>query len=139
MMDSKPQQRSRSHAGFTLVEVLAALMLIAIVLPAVMKGAAMATSIASSARRRNEAAGLAEEKLAEIIATDQWQQNSLSGDFGTDWPGYRWQATVQPWTEDTSGAGLQQVDLRVSWMARSKQDSLTLTTLAYAQTQTQTP
>ncbi len=128
-----------AHVGFTLVEVLAALMLIAIVLPAVMKGAAMATSIASSARRRNEAAGLAEEKLAEIIATDQWQTSSLSGDFGSDWPGYRWQATVQSWPEDTSGAGLQQVDLRVSWMARNKQDSLTLSTLAYAQTQTQTP
>jgi prepilin-type N-terminal cleavage/methylation domain-containing protein len=131
--------RSRQRGGFTLIEVMATLMLVAIVLPAVMKGASLATSAASTAKRRNEASGLAEEKLAEIIATNQWQGSSLSGDFGSDWPGYRWQATVQSWPQDTSGAGLQQVDLRVSWMARGRPDSLTLSTLTYAQTQTQTP
>lgn len=131
--------RSRRRGGFTLIEVLATLMLVAIVLPVVMKGAALATGAASTAKRRNEAAGLAEEKLAEIIATDQWQGSSLSGDFGSDWPDYRWQATVQSWPQDTSGAGLQQVDLRVFWTSRDRPDSLTLSTLTYAQTQSQTP
>lgn len=139
MIHSATTSGSRSRPGFTLVEVLATLMLIAIVLPAVMKGATLATAAASIARSRTEASGLAEAKLAEIIATNQWQTSSLSGDFGTDWPGYRWQATVQSWPQDTSGAGLQQVDLRVSWAARGREDSLTLSTLTYAATQAQTP
>ncbi len=137
MIHYKAPSRSRRRGGFTLVEVLATLMLMAIVLPAVMKGVSLATAAASTARRRNEATGLAEEKLAEIIATDEWQKSSLSGDFGSDWPGYQWQATVQSWPEDTSGAGIQEVDLRVSWIARNSEDSITLTTLTYAQGQTQ--
>jgi len=137
MSRSERSSRSRHRRGFTLVEVLATLMLVAIVLPVVMKGASLATGAASTAKRRNEAAGLAEEKLAEFIATNQWQTSSLSGDFGSDWPGYRWQATVQSWPQDTSGAGLQEVDLQVFWTARSRQESLTISTLTYAQTQTQ--
>ncbi len=122
-------QRPMAHA-FTLIEVLATLLLMAIVLPAVMQGVTLATGAGSAARWRTEAAGLAKSKLSEIIATDQWQQGNLSGDFNPDWPGFQWQATVQPWPGDTNGTGLQQVDLTVTWTERGRSESLTLTTLA---------
>jgi hypothetical protein len=125
-------------------------MLIAIVLPAIMKGIALSSSAATTARRRTEAAGLAEAKLQEIIATDQWQNGgNLSGDFGSDWPDYTWQATVTPWTQtttysassastnSTADSTLQQVDLRVMWKSRGRDDSLTISTLAYERTTTQ--
>jgi general secretion pathway protein I len=120
--------------GFTLIEVLATLLLIAIVLPAVMRGMTLATEAGSAARWRTDAAGLAQSKLAEIVATDQWQQGNLSGDFSPDWPNYQWQATVQSWPGDTSGAGIQQIDLTITWTERNRPESLTLSTLAYGGT-----
>jgi len=128
-------EAQRSHSAFTLVEVLAALMLIAIVIPVVMQGITVAANTASAARHRNEATGLAESKLAEIVATAQWQTGTLAGDFSPDWPDYRWEATVQPWAQDTSDASLQQIDLRLIWNARGRENSLTLSTLAYDRSQ----
>jgi general secretion pathway protein I len=121
---------SRRH-GFTLVEVLATLMLIAIVLPAVMKGISLATSTGTNARRRTEAVGLAESKLNELIVSQQWQGGQMSGDFSPDWPDYHWQATVQSWPQDATGVGIQEVDLEVTWLSRNQPDSVKLSTLTY--------
>lgn len=124
--------------GFTLIEVLATLMLLAIVFPVMMQGITVAGSVADAARRRTEATGLAQSKLAEIVATGQWQQGNLSGDFGSDWPAYRWEATVQPWALDNTNESLQQIDLRVIWTARGREYSVSVTTLAYAKGQSTT-
>ena len=123
--------RRRPRRGFTLIEVLATLMLLAIVMPAIQQGISIASGTASSARRRTEAAGLAESKLNELLATGQWQDGQVSGDFSPDWPDYRWQATVSGWQSDTTSAGLQQLDVTVSWTARNRPDSVTLSTLTY--------
>jgi prepilin-type N-terminal cleavage/methylation domain-containing protein len=123
---------NRNRRAFTLIEVLAAMMLMAIVLPPVMQGVALATRNASDARRRTEAAGLAEEKLNEILATNLWQGGTLAGDFGSDWPDYHWQASVNNWAADTTTVGLEQIDLNVTWTSRNRQQSVTLSTLTYA-------
>ena len=130
--------RQRRRGGFTLIEVLAATLLIAIVLPSVMQGISVATRAATSARYRNEATTLAQEKLSEISTTNAWQSGNLSGDFSPDWPRYQWAATVQAWPGDLTGAGLQEIDLRVSWLDRDRQDSITLTTITYPN-QTESP
>jgi prepilin-type N-terminal cleavage/methylation domain-containing protein len=121
----------RGRSGFTLVEVLATMMLIAIVLPAVMQGVSVATKAGADARRRTEAAGLASSKLAEIIATGQWQGGVMAGDFSPDWPDYRWQASVGNWPGDTSNVSLQEVDLSVFWTERGREDSVRVSTLTY--------
>ena len=59
----------RRRQGFTLVEILVTLMLIAIVIPVIMKGISLGAQAASDAKRRTEAGGLAQEKLAEILAS----------------------------------------------------------------------
>lgn len=123
-------QKSTRRA-FTLIEVLAAMLLMAIVLPPVMEGVALATRAASDARRRTEAAGLAEEKLSELLATSQWTGGSLSGDFGAGWPDYHWQANVYGWAADTTTQSLQQIDLNVTWTSRGRPQSITLSTLAF--------
>lgn len=133
LRNERRSARSRSSRdGFTLIEVLAAMLLIAIALPAVMKGIAAASSSASSTRHRSEAAGLAEAKLNELVVSNDWQGSLLAGDFGQDWPEYRWQATVQAWPLDTTSAGIQELDLRVIWMSRGQEDSLMVSTLVYA-------
>jgi len=113
--------------GFTLVEILATLTLAAIVLPAVMHGISQSLATASQARQQAEAASLAHGKLSEIVAAGQLQQAVLSGDFGTDWPDYRWAACVQDW----DGALLRQLDVTVSWRQAGKDRSVTMTTLVY--------
>src|SRR5688500_7535196 len=63
-----PLSPRRHHRGFTLAEVLATLVLVGLVLPAVMKGISLALAASDDARRRVEAVGLAENKLTELTA-----------------------------------------------------------------------
>src|SRR5882724_9304418 len=89
--------------GFTLIEVLAALVLLAIVLPAAMRGVTVASSAASSAQKRTKAAALAASKLQELLATGQYENGNLSGDFGSDegpeYNGFRWEAQTANWNQ----------------------------------------
>jgi prepilin-type N-terminal cleavage/methylation domain-containing protein len=123
------------RGGFTLVEVLVTLMFLAICLPAIMGGISLATKVGAQTVHRTDAAQLAQSKLSEIISSDEWESGNLSGDFGADWPNYHWQADVQPWAADTTSAGIQQIDLNVYWTDQGRQQSVTLTTLAYARSQ----
>src|SRR5258708_4861349 len=91
------------HAGFTLIEVLATIALLGIILPVAMQGVSVATGIASTARHRSEAGALAESKMTELIATQQYANGgTLSGDFGQDWPDYRWEAQTSDWNASQS-------------------------------------
>jgi prepilin-type N-terminal cleavage/methylation domain-containing protein len=127
----------KSRRAFTLVEVLATLMLMAIVLPSVMKGITLATAAADMARHRTEAAGLAQSELAQILASQSWTNGEQTGNFAPDWPDYSWATTVSTWAGDSTGAGLQEIDLKVTWAYRSRQESVTLSALAYQRAQTQ--
>jgi type II secretion system protein I len=120
--------RARSRAGFTLPEVLATLLLVAIVLPSVMQGISLATAAAGTARQRSEATALAESKLNELVATNQWQSGGLSGDFGEQWREYTWQAEVQSWVEPTA----RQLLVHVVWNARGRNYDVALATLVYS-------
>ena len=118
---------SHRTRGFTLVEVLATLTLLAIILPVAMEGISLSTKTAALAKQQMEAATLAATKLAELSATEAWQNRTLSGDFGQEWPQYRWSAEVQDW----EGATVKQVDIHVTWTMRGTERSATLTTLIY--------
>ena len=124
------------HRGFTLIEVLATLTFIAILLPVVMKGITLASAAALDARRRAEATALAQNQLAEMIATGSWQMPTLSGDFAPDWPDYKWTAEIidwqGSWQPSVTGAALRQVQVRVTWTARGVEHSVALATLVYA-------
>lgn len=83
MLVSRTQSRPRRPRGFTLIEVLATIFLLAIVVPVAMQAISVSTSAASVAEHQTTAAALAESKLAELIATGDWQQGALSGNFST--------------------------------------------------------
>jgi hypothetical protein len=108
--------------------VLAALLLVGIALPVIMQGFSIATRVGSTAKRRTEAAALADAKLTELVATAQWQTGVQSGDFSPDWPAYTWSAQIQPWSD----SGVDELDLTITWAGRNGQpDSLTVSTLVY--------
>ncbi|MEX0775576.1 MAG: type II secretion system protein [Phycisphaeraceae bacterium] len=121
--------RSR-RSGYTLIEVLTAMTIIALVLPVAMQGITLATSLGGQTRRRSEAATLARLKLDELAATGAWQSGSLNGDFAPDWSDYQWSATVVDW--DT--AGLRQLDVQVTWAGRGNTQSIQMSTLVNTET-----
>lgn len=121
----------RRQRAFTLVEVLAALTLVAIILPAAMKGISLATATAGLAKREMVAVSLAETKLAELLATGEWQNGNVFGDFGAEWPDYRWTVEVTDW----EGPALREVRISVAWRTRGADRSVTLATLAHIEDQ----
>ena len=114
--------------GFTLVEVLAALILVALVLPAAMQGVSLATQASADAHRRQQAAALAHDKLSELIVTGGWSSASTEGDFGEDYPTYRWTLTVEDW----EGFTTRRVTVQVLWESRGMERTLSMSTLVYA-------
>ena len=121
------RRTGQSRGAFTIIEVLATLTLSAIVLPAVINGLLLCLATAGHARQQAQAASLAQSKLAELIATRQLDNAELSGDFGSDWPEYRWSAQLDDW----EGSRLVQLDVSVSWTRRDKDRNVTLSTLVY--------
>lgn len=118
---------SPDSAGFTLMEILAALVLIGVVLPAVMKGVSMASILASDSARKYEALDLAQSKLAEILLDGDWQDGSGSGDFDSEHEDYEWTMETSEWTQ----ANLKQIDVSVFWEERGRTREVRLSTLAY--------
>lgn len=112
--------------AFTLPEVLATLLLMAIVLPVV--GSAITNSLAAASYARNlaQAASLAEAKLSEIVVLKQWSTGSLSGDFGTQYPLFRWTATTT-----ARDFGVTEVVMEVRWNERGVEKWCTVSTVAF--------
>lgn len=117
---------NRSH-GFTFVELLVTVMLIAVIMPVAMRSIGLCTRLAGQSRKQIEAASLAKAKLTELTVSGEWENGDQRGDFGTDWPGYEWSATVANWTE----ASVRQVDVTVSWRSAGHEQQVTLSTLMY--------
>lgn len=121
------RRRTSGRRGLTLIEVLATIVLMGIVLPAAMEGISQCVRATTVARQKSEAAGLAESKLNELIATGDWQYGVTSGDFGDAWPEYHWKCG----TSDFSDPTLQQLSVQVFWSSRGEQRDVTLTTFVY--------
>ncbi|MCJ7684086.1 MAG: prepilin-type N-terminal cleavage/methylation domain-containing protein [Desulfobacteraceae bacterium] len=109
----------RVSPGFTLLEVMIAVAIIAIALMAVLGSQSQGLSLAGESRFNRTAALLAQGKMAEIEAVkDRRDLNSDSGDFGDEFPGYTWQLSVHEVLFDGAemiSDRLKQIDLEVSW------------------------
>lgn len=108
----------RRDSGFTLLEVMIAIAIIAIALVAVLGSQSQSLSLASEAKFNTTAALLAQSKMAEVEAASPEELISNSGDFGEDFPDYRWELTVSDVgfleAEEVLNY-LKQIDLVVSW------------------------
>jgi general secretion pathway protein I len=108
------------NRGFTLLEVMIAVAIIAIALTTLLGSQSQSVFFANSAKFETMAALLAQSKMSEITIQAADSLSSDSGDFGEDYPGYAWEATVS----DVSIEGLdaisdylKQIDLAVTWGA----------------------
>ncbi|MGD9972323.1 MAG: prepilin-type N-terminal cleavage/methylation domain-containing protein [Desulfatirhabdiaceae bacterium] len=94
--DLRTASGSERHAGFTLLEILIALSVLAIALTAIWKLHAQTLSMHETIRFHTLAPFLAQQKLAELEMQPELNQISHQGDFGPDYPAYLWKLTVDP-------------------------------------------
>lgn len=84
------------NAGFTLAEVLAALVFMAIVIPVAVQGLRVASQAGQVAERKVVAARIADRMLNELLVTGQWQASNQSGRLFEGVHEYSWRAETQP-------------------------------------------
>jgi general secretion pathway protein I len=104
--------------GFTLLEVMVAIAIIAIALVAALGSQTQGVSLAGEAKFGTTAAFLGQSKMAEMESEDPNDLASDAGDFGEDVPDYRWDVNVSDATVVESEEGsdyLKQIDLTISW------------------------
>lgn len=99
----------RSNSGFTLLEVLVAVAVLAIALSAVLKVTSESGGNLSSLRDKTLAHWVAENKLAEMIATGVWPEGEQKG--SSELAGREWFWRVE--TQNTADRDLRQVTIRV--------------------------
>ena len=107
-----------TNKGFTLLEVMIAVALIAIALVTLLGSQSQSVSYANSAKFETMAALLAQSKMSEIMIQDADALSGDSGDFGEYYQGYAWEATVSDVSIeglDTISEYLKQIDLTVTW------------------------
>lgn len=113
------------QAGFTLVEILAAMIIMAIVIPVIVEGIAIAGRAAVAAERKREAAQLADRVLTEAIVTGQWRDTNQEGSFEPDYPGFYWRLTTETWDEDV----MRLVSVEVTFAVQGRESFVRLSTL----------
>lgn len=103
--------------GFTLLEVMAAILLMAIAFTALLKVAGASTALTQNAANHSAAAMWARSMLDSTFVNAPPEVGHSSGRFDRK---FSWQLDVTPWV-DTGASGvpeslrLYQVDLEVSW------------------------
>ncbi|MBN1849654.1 MAG: prepilin-type N-terminal cleavage/methylation domain-containing protein [Deltaproteobacteria bacterium] len=102
--------------GFTLLEVIAALSIIAIALTTLLVSQSQSLSLAGEAKFSTTATLLAQHKMAELETKTAEDLISDSGDFGEDFPNYFWEVQVNPVSfpgVEQNADDLKQIDLNV--------------------------
>lgn len=104
--------------GFTLLEVMVAVAVLAIGLTALLGSHSQSVSLAAEAKFYTTAAFLAQQKMAELELAGFQDLDSEAGDFGEDFPGYRWE--VQAGGMDLQGYEdvtkyIKQINLVLHW------------------------
>lgn len=115
---------ARSH-GFTFIEVLASLLFMAIVIPAVVSALTISNRAAIVAERTSVAVQLGQNHLSEIVIDDSWSSAEARGEFGQEWPGYRWELTQSA----SEVENMTELVLDVFFPAQGKEQSIRLSTL----------
>ena len=115
--------------GFTLLEVMIALAILAIALTSLFGSQSSSLSLAIEARFNTAATLLAREKLAEY-SSGVIEAVSGEGDFGERFPGLTWaaeveDANIEPLHAAGAETGLKRVELTIRW--ENEQYSATFT------------
>jgi hypothetical protein len=114
------------HSAFTLAEVLAALLFLAIVIPTAVEALHVASLGGEVAVRKSAAARVADRILNESLVTTNWSNGMQSGSLTEGVLDFRWKLTSTTWPEDA----MQLLTAEVTYSAQGKDYSVKLSTLA---------
>jgi len=118
----------RQRAGFTLAEVLAALLLMIIVIPVAMQGMRVASRAGEVGQRKMIASRIGNKVLNELKVTGQLQSAGQTGVVLDHGISYRWSIKSQAWTED-SLSQMTVAALTVSFPVQGKNYDVHISTL----------
>ena len=88
-------------SGFTLAEVLAALMFMAIVVPVAVEAVNLASRAGEIGRRKSAAIRVADRVLNESVVTTNWNTSLLSGSTIEGTHEFHWTLKNQYWPNDS--------------------------------------
>ena len=113
-----------ARAGFTLVEMLAAMVFMAIVIPVTMEGLSIASRAGDVAHRKILATRVAEKLINESVVNHDWttSRNGTTREGNIE---FNWTVRSDLWKQDT----MQEVSAEVKFLAQNHEYSVVLTTL----------
>ncbi len=113
-----PYRTTTSQHGFTLIEIMAAISIIAIVLVSVYKLHAQSVAMTSEVRFYATAPMLAQKKMAELESKSRKDISDESGDFGDQFPNYSFNIVINDVESEALGnvtENLKRIDITVSF------------------------
>lgn len=113
---------------FTFIEVLAAVVVVALIVPVAVQGINLARRLNADDERIELCSRLADEKLSELLVTGDWQENENEGTF-EDEPLYAWSMETDSFSDDDDPS-LTVVTVTVTLTDAIRPTSVSLTTLA---------
>ena len=119
----------RRRSGFTLAEVLAALLFMAIVIPVAVDGLRVASLAGTVAERKSRAVFVAERLLSESLITTNLNSASQSGTMTEQDREYRYTMKSESWPEDGTQYAPRQLTVEVTFAVQNRDYSVRLTTL----------
>ncbi len=108
----------QSAPGFTLLEVMVAMAIMAIVLVSVYRMHSQTLTMNTATRFYTQAPMLAQSKLAQLEAAPLEMLAGDSGDFGDKFPGYSWSISTEQVSSEVLGEvdnDLKRIDVTVSF------------------------
>ena len=111
MKQASLSHKQVSNDGFTIIEVLVALVLLGIAVMMTLQLTTQNQNALSQTRRQDTAIILAREKLFELEEDGLSASTGKSGDFGEDYPAFSWKASAHA----TDISEFYRLQLTVSW------------------------
>ena len=121
-------------AAFTLAEVLAALVFMAILIPVALEGLSIASRAGEVAARKSEAALVAERVLNESVVTTNWSATVQNGTVRQGIRDFRWTLRNDPWDKDPNQTAIRQLSVEVIFPAQGRDYSVRMSTLVDSST-----
>ena len=120
--------------AFTLAEVLAAMVFMAILIPVALEGLSIASRAGEVAARKSEAALVAEKILNETIVTTNWNTGGQSGTVRQGSRDFRWKLNNEAWNQDSNQSGMRLLLVEVTFETQGRDYTLRMSTLADSST-----
>jgi Tfp pilus assembly protein PilV len=127
-LPARAARRARA-AGFTLAEVLAALLFMAIVVPVAIEAMHLASLAGTVAQRKGDAARVAQRILNEMVIATNWNQAVQSGTVTEGQRQFTWTLRNDQWTADLNQSAMRQLSVQVDYTAQNRTFSVSMSTL----------